>query len=76
VSEWQPIETVPKDGIFLVVGGEWHGEIYGHDPHEKGPWIVEKRNDYMTLAATDAYTVEIRHPTHWMSLPPLPPEAP
>lgn len=57
-SEWQPIETAPKDGIdILVSNGERTSVAY----YDRRWWIV-------------SWTVEFLNfdPTNWMPLP-LPP---
>lgn len=64
MSNWQPIETAPKDGAVWAFNGEqqrmrWvEGEGYAL-------WI----HDEELLADVDP---EANQPTHWMSLPPPP----
>lgn len=67
-SQWQPIETAPKDGtpVLCVVAGfqpavaEYHENIgwwYGDDDYPPEDWLI----------CGDPY-----EPTHWMPLPPDP----
>lgn len=60
MSEWQPIDTAPKSGRFLVGGPT----ITGRSP----PWHIEivKYRDTRgcPISADDAFDV-----THWMPLP-------
>lgn len=74
MSEWQPIETAPRDGTVLLGFGEAAGEINGpFCKNEVAPicWSGG-RSDYpgyeWTLTCGDAYACWMR-PTHWMPLP-------
>lgn len=67
MSDWQPIETAPKDGT-MIVGHDWCRGIgiYGHDDthimsFKDGEWFGKD-------------TYENHFPTHWMPLlnPPNP----
>jgi hypothetical protein len=67
MSEWQPIETAPKDGAEILLGfagekwivqGRWVGDYKARD----GAWWA-LNND-----PTDAWGGEL-YPTHWMPLP-------
>jgi hypothetical protein len=66
VSEWQPIETAPKDGRFLVAGGKWKGEWYGTKDYS-GVALVEADSFY--IANAEYYSPCIDSPTHWQPLP-------
>ena len=64
VSEWQPIETAPRDNKTRLLGYPVHGqvgEVY---------WLQEK-NRSSWVASTGGFFV---HPTHWMPLPDPPKE--
>lgn len=58
MSEWQPIETAPKDGTELLcyVRNKSHGDIYDIAEWWNGGWWWDWCDD----------------PTHWMPLPPAP----
>ena len=75
MSEWQPIETAPKDGTSILVYfgtigvrqvawtepsyADW--EIWCVDDNKHGPYALRGYSDEGPRA-----------PTHWMPLPPLP----
>jgi hypothetical protein len=67
VSEWQPIETAPRDGT-LILGAEknWRGELLVAEmAWEDGEWqLTLQWGDETNEAA----------PTHWMPRP-APPNA-
>lgn len=80
MSEWQPIETAPKDGTVVLLFGLWAGEVGGiaQEPQiDIGRWSGG-RSDYGSdgwwgLITGDAYGCWMR-PTHWMPLPQPPKE--
>jgi hypothetical protein len=68
MSEWQPIETLPRDGRYVLV---------------YRPMAMETGDPTLTIAKTTRspttspqgvkhWTDRWCHPTHWMDLPPLP----
>lgn len=67
MSEWQPIETAPRDGArFLAIRDE--------DGFTEIPNIICWNCHYENFADTewdDARQVKFQ-PTHWMPLPPAP----
>lgn len=80
MSEWLTIETAPRDGTrVLLGGGKCHCEYLdreitepmaaSYERHWKygGTWLVAGMEAGYSVAFVDA-------PTHWMPLPP-PPEA-
>lgn len=75
IMDWQPIETAPKDGSYVllffpvrgVMRGRWNNDAYATKPRPY--W----RHDLEPLYGTR----EVRkyQPTHWMPLPPPPSQA-
>lgn len=70
MSEWQPIETAPKDGTRIIMtNGAWVD--FGWFSHSvwlgpraaKGAWVGDDPRD--GRGALDG----IHEPTHWMPLP-------
>lgn len=61
MSEWQPIESAPKDTAILVYHA---GYTVAHFNTTYGRWIGYGR---------DALEFVTGPPTHWMPLPPPPP---
>jgi len=62
MSDWQPIETAPKDGTVMlfsealgVVSGMWWGKFDGEGPWGDSDGRFSLRPD--------------EQPTHWMPLP-------
>jgi hypothetical protein len=71
-SEWQPIETAPKDGtevLCFCVEPEFEGE---ENPHTEMRvcFFGEMQEDYSCWMGYYGYE---QRPTHWMPLPPKPP---
>lgn len=69
LTDWQPIETAPKDkDILLFVGetGEQFVAFWGVSLEDgDGQWIFARAKDLSFV---------VRNPTHWMPLPPQPKE--
>ncbi len=76
MSEWQPIETAPKDGgsvlLFIdrtAIEGQWDNEtradgyVYGD-----GKWVV----DSLPSHGCGCCSYDNPEPTHWMPLPEAP----
>ena len=65
MSEWQPIETAPKEGAFIVwldaVDGVMHSRVAVMSVHPNINVI------------NGQFTFDMPNPTHWMPLP-TPPE--
>jgi len=71
MSEWQPIETAPKDGTFVVVFAEKNPN--GRKVRRASPVCVAAKRGWMGWVATPGdYQVS---PTHWLPLP-APPQTP
>ena len=73
MSEWQPIETVPRDGTvilawrFYVVAMKWTGDV-------AYPWeaVALGNHPCMNMASNGFHGAD-NSLTHWMPLP-APPE--
>jgi len=67
-NQWQPIETAPKDGTWILVYKSFY--LYGSDDSE---WYVDK---YIVRWDNECWNISmddiIVSPTHWMSLPKSP----
>lgn len=70
--EWQPIETAPIIGEFLVFGGEWEGEINSDTTKQKANLVIADDKGVYYVKGTDFYSAWIKNPTHWMPLLPPP----
>ena len=69
--EWQPIETAPKDGSFVILGYYGRGSCGGV---EVGWWEIPPDGREAGWYNGGFRSLDTRaHPTHWMLLP-LPPE--
>jgi hypothetical protein len=67
MSEWQPIETAPKDGQTIVA---FRNEI------GKGAYTLifwdDVEGQWAGLTATHEKMLAKHQPTHWIPLPPRP----
>lgn len=69
MSEWQPIETAPRDETWILLTG---GIIdYGWHNGDKPPVVVgQSAKEGWQFAWYDGgYYGEYENPTHWMPLP-------
>ena len=78
MMDWQPIETAPKDGTWMLVACRWI-----RDPEEEGlgdwcrivRWAADERYKGFPWATMDPEgiafggTIKEGVPTHWMPLP-------
>ena len=68
MSEWQPIETAPKDGTEIMLWrGDWPCPIFAYwddltDP-DRGFWSA------CESILGDAMDGMVEDPSHWMSFP-------
>lgn len=70
ISQWQPIETVPRDGRYINV----RGRVYDTLGHDTAGTIREGKSRWRTEAGgfwEFRYPgwVGTIHPTHWQPLP-------
>lgn len=74
MSEWQPIETAPKDGTKILVACAYGGvEISEWCELERFHWEHVDGNLWRKVEEEPSCFWNSNHPTHWMPLPPPPP---
>ncbi len=76
MTEWQPIETAPKDGTIVLFWPDFDAED-ARPPHRR----KDQKNRYIKMGWTsgngDYWSPEMQllnEPTHWMPLPEPPQE--
>jgi len=65
--EWQPIETAPKDGTWVLVVHGIYMAVAFADPENDFAWTMDDGHDYLPCLRRD-----LANPTHWMPLPEAP----
>jgi hypothetical protein len=71
MSEWQPIETAPKDGTnILICGFDFSGNYFVADVK----WVPEEGEFCLFSPYNDAHDTPTYDPKFWMPLP-APPAA-
>ena len=82
---WQPIETAPKDGTWMLVACGWHREAEDEDMGDWCRivrWAGEERYKGYPWATMDPEGIKIggtireNIPTHWQPRPPPPETTP
>ena len=68
MTDWQTIETAPKDGTSILLYGYWEGEIHSIED-EKNIWMAQYTYGDWLINGGDYYGSYVRNPTHWMPLP-------
>jgi hypothetical protein len=81
MTTWQPIETAPRDGVWVLLAG---GNCDGDEGDDDGRPVVAQWTNYMN-GRTDTkyerwhfawydggYYGAYDNPTHWMPLPAAP----
>jgi hypothetical protein len=70
MTEWQPIETAPKDGTNILVANAegWVGQVFWQNR-----WYNENHAGWMIANCDEEYGEYITA-THWMPLPEPPHE--
>jgi hypothetical protein len=78
MSDWQPIETAPKDGT-IIIGHEPRFGIYGGalgmvwiPPHTR--MFHGHKIEHEGYWGSAVHNVHVCKPTHWMPFPELPKE--
>lgn len=74
MSEWQPIETAPKDGTFVLLcggTGDYSSDRgWPFPPVVVAQWVNLPLHKHWRYASYDSgYYGEVENPTHWMPLP-------
>ena len=81
--QWQPIETAPESGPFLVYGGLLGGDLFDDVENLEVVKVSGRYADSINFKKSDAvfevadadyYGVWVVNPTHWMPLPAAPQE--
>jgi hypothetical protein len=70
MSDWQPIDTAPKDGTWMLLRGE-SGYIGRPYLAHVGRWMQTDDRGGWWEQSEDAYFADSNsmQPTHWMPLP-------
>ena len=77
--EWQPIDTAPKDGRYIIVGRFRNGDEFCWAKHSR--WMTaDEAADIEECDPEDCEAgwtngndeEDLCYPTHWMPLPPPP----
>jgi hypothetical protein len=70
MSEWQPIETAPKDGRhILVYPGTYNGVTASPARWERDDGVKAPRPYWLRLDAWSVIKSRCLTPTHWMPMP-------
>lgn len=72
MTDWQPIETAPKDGTAILAWPIWGGGFYSPEGETQIAYVMrwEERKSIWVEASGEEYMQ--CSPTHWMPLPPAP----
>lgn len=77
MTDWQPIETAPRDGAVVLLKAVWNGEDLM--PPIRGKWSTDKTRGGGPGMVRDGWIGENGNPfavsydpTHWQPLPPPP----
>ena len=71
LTDWQPIETAPKDGTEVLLWTDEYPRVVSASYREFGEWEGWTFTDE---ALADIQPEGPREPSHWMPLPPPPSE--
>ena len=73
MTNWKPIESAPKDGTPILLGGGTWKDDYRNEERRVmiGWWELDKDGDFWnTCAAEDGYSMfPYNNPTKWMPVP-------
>ena len=74
MNNWQPIETAPKDGTFILLHVEHFGLCQGYWCEEPVNIKTGEDAEPCWMAGLSAHFCRNVVPTHWMPLPEVPNE--
>lgn len=69
MTDWQPIETAPKDGTRILVYGKWRGELYGPTDDDAAIYVAIWGGDGWMVEGSEYYSPWVDPATHWQPLP-------
>jgi len=70
MSEWQPIETAPKDGTYILIApGLWTGVTCGIGVYDLDRYAKKPRAFWRRVEGHGRSQSREVPPTHWMPLP-------
>lgn len=67
MAKWQPIETAPKDGTWILVYAHPDMAVAFADPDNEYAWTLDDGHDFRPCLRR-----HLANPTHWMPLPEVP----
>ena len=73
MSEWQPIESAPRDGTHILLWERYNDyPCVGYFSHRRNMWFADTEHYDTSGDATVTDTLWQSHISHWMPLPPPP----
>ena len=71
MTDWQPIETAPKDGeeVNILLFGGVLDSAEDYWPDFIGPVVAYWDCGMWVIAPTGSEKIMVNNPTHWMPLP-------
>ena len=68
MAEWQPIESAPRHGVFLVWIPSTRLPWPAYTHRDDKPWRIHS-NAHGSLNVPDPYTGRVLTASHWMPMP-------
>ncbi|SDZ49477.1 hypothetical protein SAMN05421547_12876 [Delftia lacustris] len=72
MSNWQPIETAPLSGEFLVTGGTLVGRSAEDRPNTGVAHVERTEDGRFEIVNADYYSPQVVNPSKWHELPDMP----
>lgn len=66
MSQWEPIETAPKDGTLILV---FYPELHGHDRYSLRYWSAGDWGNTREAWSDQWRQIKPVQPTYWKPLP-------